>query len=140
MLLVNMFTFAVEITTKEAPQAVYNLFSALIELHCRGVIMVRLAADSCNRKIEELSWFEHELSEATSSLKSALDQVLANDSRAVWPEAELELNNTRYTELMALQEVEKKRMAELEKAMEELKLDNSTLQANKASLKDELST
>jgi len=41
---------------------------------------------------------------------------------------------------VARKEVEKKRMVELENAMEELRLENSALQANKTSLKDELST
>jgi len=41
---------------------------------------------------------------------------------------------------MAWQKDEKKRSIELEKAMKELKLDNSALQANKTSLEDELFT
>jgi len=48
-----------------------------------------------------------------------------NESRVVWAEAELELSNARYAKLMAWQEAEKKGMVELEKAMEELNLENS---------------
>jgi len=75
--------------------------------------MARLAIDSHNRKTEEIYRVEHEFSEATSYLKSTLDQVLTNESRVVRAEVELELRNTRYVELVALREAEKRKMAEL---------------------------
>jgi len=70
-----------------------ELLSTLIELHCGGVVLAQLVAESRNSKFEEISRLEHELSMTTSSLKSALDQVSANESRAVRVEAGLELSN-----------------------------------------------
>lgn len=65
------------------------MLSTSIELHCRDVALARLVADSHNHKLEDITRLDHELSEATSSLKSALDQVSDNESRAVQAEVEL---------------------------------------------------
>ena len=60
-----------------------ELLLASIKLHCRGVVLARLATDSRNRKFEAISQVEHELSEATFSLELALNQVSTNESRVV---------------------------------------------------------
>jgi len=78
-----------------------ELLSTSIELHCRGMVLARLAAYSRNRKFEEISRLEHELSEASSSLKSTLNQVSANELRVVQDKAELELSKARYVNGLA---------------------------------------
>ncbi|KAK7382397.1 hypothetical protein VNO80_01248 [Phaseolus coccineus] len=99
-----------------------------------------MATDSRNQKFEKIPRLEHELSEATSSLKSALEAVSINKRRAVKAEAKLELSNTHYVELTTREEAGRKRMGDLEKAMDALKLENSDLAIKKASLEDELFT
>ncbi|KAK7353781.1 hypothetical protein VNO80_19233 [Phaseolus coccineus] len=62
---------------------------ALSDHQCRG------------REVEEISRLEHELSKATTSLKSSLEAVSAYESRVIRAEAELKLKNARCTEAMA---------------------------------------
>jgi len=117
-----------------------ELLFASIELHCRGVVLTRIAADTRNRKVDEISRLEHELVEAMTSLKSFLEAVLAYKSSVVRAEAELELSNARCAKAMVREEVERKKVADLEKAMEALWLENSTLEAKKVLVEDEFLT
>ena len=58
----------------------------------------------------------------------------------VHAKVELELSNARCAEVMALEEAKRKKVVELEKAIEALRLENSSLEAKKASVEDELLT
>jgi len=117
-----------------------KLLLVAVEMHCRGIVMGWLTANTCNQKVEEISRLEQELAEASSSLKSSLEAVLAFKSRMAQAEVELELRNMQCAEAVAQEEKEKKRVVELEKVMEEVKLENSALEANKVSVEEELDT
>jgi len=114
-----------------------ELLSTSIEQHCQGVVLEPLAADTYNRKVEEISRLKHDLSIA---LKLSLKAVSAYEFRAVQTEVELELSNARCAELVAQEEAERKRVVELEKIKEALNLENSTLETKKVSLEDEFFT
>jgi len=43
-----------------------EFLSATIKFQCQGVMLARLAANTPNQKVEEISWLEHELVEASS--------------------------------------------------------------------------
>lgn len=55
-------------------------------------------------------------------------------------EAELELSNMRCVEAVAQEEKEKKIVVELQKAMVDIRLKNSALEAKKVSVEDKLNT
>jgi len=54
-----------------------ELLSVGIEMQSRGLMLTRLAFDIHNWKVEEISGLEHELAEASNSLKSSLEAVSA---------------------------------------------------------------
>jgi len=66
--------------------------------------------------------------------------VSAYESKAVWAKAELELSNARCAEVVAWEDAKRKKVVDLKKAMEVLRLENSALEAKKVFLKDELLT
>jgi len=92
-----------------------------------------LVADTRNRKVEEISQLEHELSEATTSMKSSLEVALAYKLRVAQAKVELKLSNIR-CRVVVWEEKEKKRVAELEKAKKGLKWENSAFEAKKMSV------
>jgi len=67
-----------------------------------------MVADTCNHKFEEIFRLEHDLAEASSSLKSSLEAVSAFKSWMAKVDAELELSNMRCIKAVAWEEREKK--------------------------------
>ena len=68
------------------------------------------------------------MAEASSSLKSSLEAVLTFEYWMAKAEAELKLSNMRCAEAIEREEGEKRRLIELEKVLEELKGEHSTLE------------
>jgi len=59
----------------------HDLLSAAVEMQAQALVLTRLAADKGNQQLaKEISRLEHELGEASSSLKSSLEVVSAFES------------------------------------------------------------
>jgi len=69
-----------------------------------------------------------------------LEAISTYELRVAQAETELEVSNIRCAEAVAQENKEKKKVVELEKAMEELRLENLALESKKVLVEDKLDT
>jgi len=65
------------LNTEEVIRAVPedDLLQGGVEMICRGLVLTRLEANSRDRRVEEISCLEHELSEASGNLRQVVDEL-----------------------------------------------------------------
>jgi len=112
---------------------------------CRGLVLTRLRAGARGRRMEEVSRLEHELLEASSSLKQVVDANTTYEKKLCDQAAEWELDAARIVRLECLEADRAAENDRLKKALEEagqrmlsLEGDVDSLKRGKESVEAEL--
>ena len=121
------------------------LLQGNIEFFYRGLILACLGADARGSRVEKISRFKHELTEASDNVKQANEEKSAYEGKLAWAEANRKIVEARAAELERRDRERLAEMAKLKEAMERsenrvsvLETESSELQVEKEAVEADL--